>query len=238
MVNFIKSLFGKSAQPKPNLVDGDIFYVKKNDQYGVFKILRVEAATLHVLIYSLVNFVPTMGDYENFEVLAWHALVSKDGLSKLKVIGNSAVSFDELKEYHIYLKDGGLLEAQISEAIRVYRRGIKLHDKSKLSEALRYYSMAIDLLPTFFEAIDNKGFCYMELGEWNSAVQCFENSCRVNDEGVIALFSIGECYMRLGDYEAALSWFDKAEKVDPSHEGVRQFRSLAEEKRPHPSWVS
>lgn len=55
--------------------------------------------------------------------------------------------------------------------------GLRLTDEKKLFEAIDSYSKAIDLFPPFFEAIDNRAFCKMDLGMWAEAIEDLNFHC-------------------------------------------------------------
>jgi tetratricopeptide (TPR) repeat protein len=104
-----------------------------------------------------------------------------------------------------------------------YQSGLVLTDKKLHDDAIDAYSKAIDLFPQFFEAIDNRAFCKMDLARWNEAIEDFNLSLQVNPNSVLAEFSIGECYFKMKDYQNAKTQFEKAQRIDPSHEAPRLF---------------
>lgn len=81
---------------------------------------------------------------------------------------------NDLVGYHEYLRQTQLPEQYASVANAYYLAGLRLTDEKKYEEAMDSYSKAISLLPTFFEAIDNRAFCHMDLGQWQQAIPGFE----------------------------------------------------------------
>jgi len=98
-----------------------------------------------------------------------------------------------------------------------------LTDEKKNLEAIDSYSKAIDLLPIFYETIDNRAFCKMDIGLWADAIEDFQESLEVNPGSLLAEFSIGECYLKLGNYQKAKEQFEKAIVIDPTHPAPKDF---------------
>lgn len=232
MVNFLRSIFGKEK----NFREGDYFFVKGDDTYSVYKLLRLHGDTLHVLAFEPLSDEPQFTNTDKFNVFIWHAPVAKTGFSDPTIIGNAPISLEELQGYHVFLKETDWVEGQVAEAQRLYQEGLKMHDRNEFEAAIKNYTATVNVFPMYFEAIDNKGFCYMSLGDWNAAEQSFEESMRVNPDGVAAIFSRGECHMRLENYDTAVSLFEQAAKMDPANPHIKTFHQLATEQRPHPNW--
>ena len=96
-------------------------------------------------------------------------------------------------------------------------------EEKKHYEAIDAYTKAIDLFPQFFEAIDNRAFCKMDIGLWSDAIEDFKFSLQQNPNSLLAEFSIGECYFKMGDYLNAKQQFEKAHSIDPNHQAPKQF---------------
>lgn len=89
-------------------------------------------------------------------------------------------------------------------------------------------------MPSFFEAIDNRAFMYMELGQPEPALTDFQQSLRVNPGGNAAFFSRGECLLKLGRYEEAEQVFMEGMQRFPEHlTQYREFLELTRAARKH-----
>lgn len=130
---------------------------------------------------------------------------------------------ENLIRYHKYLRLTQKPNYYISIANNYYQSGFKLTDEKKQYEAIDAYSKAIDLFPKFFETIDNRAFCKMDLGLWSDAIEDFKLSVSQNPNDLLAEFSIGECYFKLGELQNAKQQFEIANKIDPNHQASRQF---------------
>jgi tetratricopeptide (TPR) repeat protein len=214
------------------LKEGDIFYTEYENKFHVYKLLREEEAeeTFHVLGYTPVDDEPTLDMLHQLEVSYYHAPIHRESFSDTYFLINIPVTDDELIGFYEYQKQMDQhFEDIAAKATEHYQQAYQLTDEGKLEEAIVAYSQAIELLPTFYEAIDNRAFCKMDLGRWSDAIEDFKLSLQVNPDSLLAEFSIGECYYRLSDYANAKLQFEKCIKLDPSHEISKEFLLKSEE---------
>jgi tetratricopeptide (TPR) repeat protein len=177
----------------------------------------------HILSYKPSNNLPDKKDIDNLEVQVYHSPVDKTGFEGAKLILNRKIKSEDLIGYHEYLRQTQEIQDYIPLANEYYQTALRLTDEKKHEEAIDSYSKAIDLIPNFFEAIDNRAFCKMDLGLWIEAIQDFEESLEVNSNSLLAEFSIGECYLKLQDYQKAKEHFEKAIIIDPTHLATKDF---------------
>jgi hypothetical protein len=78
------------------------------------------------------------------------------------------VSADGLVGYHEFLRQRRTLNLLSGPRTSIIseRTAYQLTDMKKHELAMEEYSKAIDLVPQFLEAIDNRAFCKMDLGRW------------------------------------------------------------------------
>ena|SRR6478609_4665321 len=122
------------------------------------------------------------------------------------------------------------MEDLVTQAKHFYKEGYRLTDLKHYDEAIENYSKAIDLIPGFYEAIDNRAFCKMDMGRWKEAIDDFRLSLMINPKSFVAEFSIGECYLKSGEYKSAVNQFEKAIEIDPSQQIAHDFLKNAKEK--------
>jgi tetratricopeptide (TPR) repeat protein len=212
--------------------EGDIFYIHYDDHYNVYKLLKKDEAeeTFHVLCYEALDKEPGLSDIHQLEVSIYHTPVHQESFEDAVFLINSPVTDDELIGYHEYQRLNETdFEQAIQKATHYYKLAYELTDEGKLEEAIENYTSAINLVPTFHEAIDNRAFCKMDLGRWSDAINDFQLSLQVNPGSLLAEFSIGECYYRLGDFAKAKEQFEKCVKIDPHHQVSRDFLVKCEE---------
>jgi tetratricopeptide (TPR) repeat protein len=215
----------------PELHEGDIFYTQYDGKYHVYKLLRKdkEAETFHVLGYAPLDDEPDLSKLSEFEVSFYHAPIHQESFTDTILLINTAVTEDELIGYYEYQKQTDNEFEQIAnKATAYYQQAYLLTDEGKYEEAIALYSKAIELLPTFYEAIDNRAFCKMDLGRWRDAIEDFSLSLQVHADSLLAEFSIGECYYRLGEFSKARDQFEKCIKLDPTHQVSKDFLIKAE----------
>jgi len=209
---------------------GDIIVKDDTAGWSAIKILAVDpwsdgSAAAHCLTYEPSPSKPTIESLRQAPVLIWHSPIEAGSFSQgWGLIGNQPPSKEDFVGFVEYLKltdfprhlafTGQSSEEIIRKANEHYKRAHALGDQDRRSEAIAEYSEAIDLFPLFFEAIDNRAFTYMELGQIREALNDFEESLRVNPNGMAAFFSKGECLMKLGELKAAEAIFQ---------EGLRRF---------------
>lgn len=208
---------------------GDVFYTVHEDQYHVFKLLALDEAhnCCHVLCYEPVPGLPTKDILDQLSVMMYHTPIDSAGFSNPVWVANRPLSSDDLIGYHEYLRQTQAPADYIPLASSYFNEGIRLSDEGKHAEAIEAYSKASDLVPMFYEAIDNRAFCKMDLGLWQAAIEDFHQSLQVNPVSILAEFSIGECYLNMKRYQEAKTQFEKALAIDPAHQLSKDFLQKA-----------
>ncbi len=230
-MSFLKNLFSKKGD---NLIEptqyseGDIFYTSVNDKYYLYKILVIETAYdgYHVMTFAPLDHKPTINDIKTLKIFAYHSPFDKKAFRNGIILTNLKVKSEELRGYHEYLRQTSSPEQYLQIADNYYQAGLKLTDYKKHEEAIESYSKAIDLCPQFFEAIDNRAFCKMDLALWTEAIKDFELSLSANPNSLLAEFSIGECYYKMGEFQKARHYFQHAHEIDPKHDAPIKFLEI------------
>ncbi|OQP49797.1 hypothetical protein A4H97_28330 [Niastella yeongjuensis] len=219
------SNLNEQAASQSYFSEGDIFYTQDHKQYYLYKLLAFDKDfdCYHVLRYEPVNALPNNETLSDLEVQVYHSPIDRNGFKDAKLLTASKIVADDLIGYHEYLRGTQDPEEYIPIATGYYQAGYTLTDEKKYYEAIDAYSKAIDLIPTFYEAIDNMAFCKMDLGLWADAIEDFQESLEVSPNSMLAVFSIGECYFKMGDYRKAKEQFEQAIDIDPTHQLPRDF---------------
>lgn len=208
------------------LAPGDL--IVQQDANGVWhavKILNLDAfpdgaLVAHCLTYNDAACKPDLDSVGGLGVFVGHAPIAADCFEEgWERIGNQPASKEDLDGYVGYLRltdfsryaafTGQDVGEIVRQANQHYRRACGLGDEGRRAEAITEYDHAVDLFPLFYEAIDNRAFLRMELGQYQEALADFELSLEVNCNGVTAFFSKGECLLRIGDLSAAELIFDE-----------------------------
>ena len=209
-----------------DLSEGDIFYIRYDQQYHVYKLLKKDEAeeTFHVLCYKALADEPTLTMLHTLEISVYHAPVHQESFEDAVFIINSPVTDDELIGYFEYQRAGEEdFEQAMQQATHYYHIAYEQTDEGKFEEAIHNYTKALSFVPTFYEAMDNRAFCKMDLERWKEAIEDFQLSLQINPGSLLAEFSIGECYYRLGEYAKAKEQFQKCVKIDPNHQVSQEF---------------
>lgn len=217
--------------------EGDYFYIKDVEDgktfYSIFYCLKLDQTNkiAHVALYEPCESVPSANTLDTLNIYVMHIPIQIDGFDGHVVFSHKPVSQDDLTGYFVYLKNVDF-QAYLEEtgqdfdvigqaASEHFHNGNALSDKKKFEEAIVEFKAAIDLIPHFFEAIDNLAFAYMDLGRYEEAISCFEQSIAVNQETFLTCFSIAECLLQLGNIEEARKYLNHAES----------FSNITEEER-------
>lgn len=214
--------------PTP-FIAGDIFYSRHGDAYHVSKLLRHEPEfrVFHILVYDALDHEPTAADVPHLKVLIHHVPIDQDGFANPQLLAHSPVTDDDLMGYRTYIVQTNHVPELVRLAQDHYHRAYFLSDERKHEEAIAQYTFAIELIPAFFEAIDNRAFCKMDMGRWEEAIADFELSLMVEPNTVLAEFSIGECYLRLKNAHKAIQQFEKVLKIEPDNVQGKEFLARA-----------
>jgi len=212
---------------------GDIIYVKNEEKhtFDVCKILKIEhwsetLDTWHILWYEPLSHPPTVNDIQNLTIQGLHAPVVSFAERAVFII-NVPVTGEELEGYYTYLKMTNFrkyleetdqeLNSVIQQATEAYKRGYNLTDQGNLAAAIAAYTEAIEIFPFLYEVLDNRGFIYMELSQYQQAIYDFMASLEINPAAFVATFSIGECYYHLQDFSLAEKFFQEAAALEPEN---------------------
>ncbi len=228
LFDFLKNKTTQTSNSKTeqaNFSVGDVFYIKADEKYYLYKLLvdDREFECYHILTYSPVDILPTKEEIDNLTVFVYHSPFDKKAFAGATLLTSKQICVNDLIGYHEYLRQTQEPNFYVSIANDYYKAGLKLTDEKKHNEAIDSYSKAIDLFPQFFEAIDNRAFCKMDLALWTDAIEDFKLSLLQNPNSLLAEFSIGECYFKMGDYQSAKRQFEIAHRIDTNHQASKQF---------------
>ena len=83
---------------------------------------------------------------------------------------------------------------QFEEAIRLYANALQIREHSTVSS--------------------NMGSCYLELGKFEDALECFKRSVRADASNPNAYNNISQLYIETGDFSSALPYAEKAVELN------------------------
>ena len=88
-------------------------------------------------------------------------------------------------------------------------RGLKCHREERICDAVRHYSVAINLNPELFDAYNNRGLAYKTLGKYELAIEDYNIAERLHPNAVL-FHNRGCAYSALGEFDQAVRDFDKS----------------------------
>jgi hypothetical protein len=103
-----------------------------------------------------MNELPSTNQVGLFKVRVYHAPIDKNGFANPQLFLKTQVQDTDLLGYHEYLKQTKNINEIVSNAKKYYKEAHGLTSQGNHVEAINKYSIAINLLPNFFEAIFNR----------------------------------------------------------------------------------
>lgn len=90
----------------------------------------------------------------------------------------------------------------------------------KPAMALEQYNKTLELAPDFRSAIEGKGWAFVELGDFDSALHVFESYQRSFGHKLKGITQLGYIYGKLGDREKAMQYLDLLKQRDEEDPAV------------------
>src|SRR5262249_58151890 len=114
------------------------------------------------------------------------------------------------------------LDRYPKKAVSYFEKGSQLLKKKKNEEAVKYFQNAVDLAPNFYEAHNQLGLAYKEVGRLDDAEQEFLTAHKLNSSNVDPLLSLTALYLDRNDPGRAITAGEQAVKAN-SHSAFAFF---------------
>ena len=122
-----------------------------------------------------------------------------------------------------------------------YEIGFFSESRKKYPEALAEYEIALSLDPNFGVVLNQAGYVYAELGDFEKAIRCFERYAAINPGQANPIDSIAELYFRMGDFDKARAKYREALEIRPdfagSCRGLAYLSAVQENYRETRRWI-
>ncbi len=105
---------------------------------------------------------------------------------------------------------------ELLTALDYFRRGFRASSEGHTQEAVKEYSKAIELDPSFASAYHNRGILYNNLGEQQKALDDYNKAIELDPSYAFAYNGRGNVYRGFGERQKALDDYNKAIELDPS----------------------
>lgn len=92
----------------------------------------------------------------------------------------------------------------------------------RYDEALKLFKRLYELEPTN-DCLNYIGCTHMELGDYTSAINCFETLIEKCPDWERPAFNLGRVYLKMGDNADALKYFNRAKMINPHDEDVYYY---------------
>jgi tetratricopeptide (TPR) repeat protein len=93
------------------------------------------------------------------------------------------------------------------------------------NQAITCYTHLLTLNDRDLGSLDNRGVCYLRLGQYEKSIQDFEKTIEKDKIFFLGYLHLGEAYHEAGNYEASLENYKKAKKLNP--ESPQVYAGLA-----------
>lgn len=118
-------------------------------------------------------------------------------------------------------------EKKRSQAINHFNFGNSLFNSKKYFEAIREYSEAIQIDPSFADAHLNLGNVYYKLKKYSLAIYEFDQVIRINPLDFKTHHNLGNTYFILKDYIQAIREYQEALRLNPICKSTKMNLSYA-----------
>jgi len=90
--------------------------------------------------------------------------------------------------------------------------------QGKLDDAIKNYTLALDMTPNAVILLLNRAAVYMQTGNMDAAKKDFEKARELDEKEEESRYSLGMLAMDQGDYDKAEAYFNEIRKVNPKSE--------------------
>lgn len=220
-----------------SLNPGDIITRQQDDGlWSVVKVLAIDLypdgeSTVHSLCYQPTSSKPSLDTLIDQPIMTMHAPIDGASLTpeeRWELIDTVPLIKGEHDGFFEYLRrtdfrryteaTGQDMATILDEANQLYKEGLSVYARGEHEAAIEIYSKAIDKYPQFHEALDERGFIYMDIGDYTAAQQDFDLSLFANPQGLTAYLSKGECLVQMGQ---------KVQAAELYRKGIERFPNKA-----------
>ena len=112
---------------------------------------------------------------------------------------------------------GVVCPSDVPEALNAYNRGVEAETAGDIEGAAKAYREAIDLDPTYCDAMDNLALLLRQKGEFEEAISLYQASIQIAPDNFVAHLGLANTYMDLEDYDKAIQEYESMVAIDPAN---------------------
>ncbi len=166
-------------------------------------------------IQRLVNHFK-VGDYEHV-LRESHILLKKlpENIFLMNLIGSCYLNLGNLKMasdafVHIINQD--------NKNIAAYNNlGNVFKAQRKFEDAKKNYNKALEINPSFTNAMVNLGNLYYEMNDYQKAIDNYLKSLKIDNQNALAHYNLGLVYQSIGEFDVSQKAFEKVLKINPTN---------------------
>ena len=113
------------------------------------------------------------------------------------------------------------------DARKAFEEGLRLKTDNQIDKALKNFTRAIDVYPTYFQALAERGQLYIAKNQNGEAIADFERAVKLNEEWGPALRGLGYCYLEQQKFEDAAQFLERAVAAEPGVPNTHLFLGIA-----------
>jgi len=135
--------------------------------------------------------------------------------------------------FHIFILTFLCSQARSETAVDWFNKAIALSDGKKFTDphkAIVYLSNAIKLQSNDAEIYYNRGIAYENLGQYQPAIQDYNQAISLNPAYSEAFYNRGTIYNEIGQYQQAIDDFNQAVILQPNDAEAYHGRGFAYDK--------
>jgi tetratricopeptide (TPR) repeat protein len=83
-----------------------------------------------------------------------------------------------------------------------------------IHESIVAYKSLLRIHPDYIDALINLGVCYLEIGEYDNALDLLKDACIIDPDNRVAQYNLGNAYYAISDTKAAIEAYKHAISLD------------------------
>jgi tetratricopeptide (TPR) repeat protein len=170
-----------------------------------------KASLLCILVLAVGCTPSTAGDLQQDWAICIKSPVTEAIAACTRIIGTDPDKINVARAYH--------------------NRGLAYDNNDKIGSALKDYSKAIELDPSYSSPLNNRGIIYVNQRKLSRALQDFNRAIELDPKNFYALNSRGRFFLlQKNDPKRALADFEQALALEPRHSISHANAGFAQEK--------
>ncbi len=119
------------------------------------------------------------------------------------------------------------IQAVPKPARKAFEQALKLRGKKRYDQSLMKFDHSIELFPSYFQALAERGHLFIAMGRLPEAMKDFEQALRLNPHYGPAWRGVGLCEFQQNKYAQAVQDLERASNAEPSNATDFYFMGIA-----------